>query len=81
MTWSPGRGSRIARWVYGLAGLCGLIILVPTYFMAEEVARASVPISHLENYYGFTGQPPPMVGQFERLLSIADFHSPAQAVA
>ena len=55
MTATGDRAARVARWAFGLAGAYGLAILLPTYFMVEEVGRASRPISHLEYYFGFTG--------------------------
>lgn len=40
--------------MFGLAAAYGLIVLAPTYLMADVIGRASVPISHPEYFYGFT---------------------------
>jgi hypothetical protein len=46
---------RFARWVFTAAGVYGLFVVAPLYFLEEEVARRTGPISHPELYYGFTG--------------------------
>ena len=48
-------GGALPQWVFRIAGIYGLIVLTPMYFMADEFGRGSVPISHLEFYYGFAG--------------------------
>jgi hypothetical protein len=51
-----------ARWLFRLAGLLGLLVLLPQYVMENEVAReapvvkgAPTEITHPEYYYGFVG--------------------------
>ena len=46
---------KFARIVFFLAGIWGLLILTPMYFMESEVARQSGPVTHPEHYYGFIG--------------------------
>src|SRR5687767_13324738 len=45
-----------ARRVYMLAGIYGLAVLVPQYFMEARIARDMPPaITHPEYFYGFVG--------------------------
>lgn len=45
-----------ARWLYVVAGLWGLLILVPMFFMEDYISSQSPPaITHPEYYYGFVG--------------------------
>ena len=45
-----------ARRVYMIAGIYGLIVLVPQYFMESRIARDMPPaITHPEYFYGFVG--------------------------
>jgi hypothetical protein len=47
---------RFARWVFLLAGLSGLLLTVPPYFLEEKIgADQPPPINHPEFYYGFFG--------------------------
>jgi hypothetical protein len=47
---------RFARRVYLVAGIYGLLVLVPQYFLIEKNGRDFPPaITHLEYYYGFVG--------------------------
>jgi hypothetical protein len=47
---------RFARWVFLLAGLYGLAVMVPQYFMEAQVGRDYPPaITHPEYFYGFIG--------------------------
>jgi hypothetical protein len=47
---------RFARWVFLLAGIIGLVELVPLYFLEEMIGvRQPPPINHPEFYYGFVG--------------------------
>jgi hypothetical protein len=53
---SAQRGIAFARRVFTLAGLYGVLVLVPQYFMEDQVGRDfPPPITHPENYYGFIG--------------------------
>jgi hypothetical protein len=47
---------RFARRVFLVAGIYGLIVLLPQYFMEGRTGRdAPPPITHPEYYYGFVG--------------------------
>ncbi len=47
---------RFARWVFLLAGLSGILIVAPLYFLEEQVGRDyPPPINHPEFFYGFAG--------------------------
>ena len=47
---------RFARWVFLLAGIYGLAVMVPQYFMEAKVGRDYPPeITHPEYFYGFVG--------------------------
>jgi hypothetical protein len=50
------RPSRFARTAFGLAGIYGLLVMSPLYFMEDRIGRDSPPgITHPEYYYGFVG--------------------------
>lgn len=45
-----------ARWTFRLAGIWGLLVLLPQCFMEAEVGRQYPPaITHPEFFYGFCG--------------------------
>jgi hypothetical protein len=45
-----------AKRVFLIAGIYGLIVLVPQYFLADRIARSSPPaLTHPEFFYGFIG--------------------------
>lgn len=47
---------KFARWTYLIAGIYGLLVLVPQYFLEEKNGRDYPPvINHPEYYYGFIG--------------------------
>src|SRR5215813_9881575 len=47
---------RFARWVFAIAGIVGIILLVPMYLLENRIARNQPPaITHPEFYYGFVG--------------------------
>jgi hypothetical protein len=47
---------RFARWVFLLAGVCGVVIMAPMYFLEAQLGRDNPPaITHPEVYYGFVG--------------------------
>ena len=47
---------RFARLVFLLAGIYGLIVVLPLYFLEEKTGRDyPPPITHPEYYYGFIG--------------------------
>ncbi len=45
---------RFARWAFTLAGVYGLVVLTPLYFL-EDMAAGAAPLTHPEFYYGFIG--------------------------
>ena len=47
---------RFAKIVFFVAGIYGLLILAPIYFMENKIGRETPPaISHPEYFYGFLG--------------------------
>lgn len=48
--------ARFARWVFLLAGIVGLLEIVPLYFCEARLGRTQPPpITHPDFYYGFLG--------------------------
>ena len=48
--------ARMAKWVFGAAGIYGLIVLAPFLFAEPMIARYSPPgLSHPVYFYGFLG--------------------------
>lgn len=46
---------QFAKWVFRLAGIYGIVTVAPLYLAEGAIARATVPISHPEYFYGFVG--------------------------
>jgi len=46
---------RFARWVFLLAGLYGILVLVPPLFLEGRTGQDDPPVNHPEYYYGFFG--------------------------
>ncbi|MDI1241860.1 MAG: hypothetical protein PSX80_08075, partial [bacterium] len=47
---------RFARWTFLIAGIYGLLALVPMYFMESQIGVDTPPaITHPEYFYGFVG--------------------------
>ncbi len=47
---------KFARWVFLIAGIYGLLVLLPMYFTAEQFGQQNPPVvTHREFYYGFVG--------------------------
>lgn len=47
---------KFATWVFRIAGIYGLLVMAPQYFMEESIARDTPPaITHPEFFYGFIG--------------------------
>lgn len=47
---------KFAKWTYLIAGIYGLLILIPQYFLEEKNGiDYPPPINHPEYYYGFIG--------------------------
>ena len=45
-----------AKWTFRIAGIYGLLIIAPLYFMEAQLGRDYPPaITHPEYYYGFLG--------------------------
>lgn len=48
--------NRFARVVYTLAGVYGLLVMLPQYWMEQRIAQDAPPaITHVEYFYGFIG--------------------------
>jgi hypothetical protein len=53
---NSGMGTKFARWVFTIAGIYGIIVLVPQYFMEDRLAKDLPPaLTHPEHFYGFIG--------------------------
>src|SRR5262245_705061 len=51
-----GREMRFAKWVFLLAGITGILVVIPLYFLEERFGRDQPPpVNHPEFYYGFVG--------------------------
>lgn len=47
---------KFASWVFRLAGIYGLAVVTPQFFLENEVGRQFPPaITHAEYFYGFAG--------------------------
>jgi hypothetical protein len=47
---------RFAKWVFLLAGVSGILLVVPPYFLERQTSEDyPPPITHPEYYYGFLG--------------------------
>ncbi len=47
---------KFARWLFGAAGIYGLLVIGPLYFLEDRIGRdAPPPITHPEFFYGFVG--------------------------
>jgi hypothetical protein len=47
---------KFARWVFLLAGIYGMIVVLPHFFLEKQVNRDYPPaITHPEYFYGFAG--------------------------
>jgi hypothetical protein len=45
-----------SRWLFRIAGIYGLIVLVPQYFLENKIGEQTPPaITHTEYFYGFVG--------------------------
>jgi hypothetical protein len=45
-----------AKWVFRGAGIYGLIVMLPQYFLEKQIGIDNPPpITHPENFYGFIG--------------------------
>jgi hypothetical protein len=47
---------KFARWVFTIAGIYGVIVVLPQYFMEKRFAQDLPPaLTHPEHFYGFIG--------------------------
>jgi len=47
---------RFARILFRLAGVYGLLVILPQYFLEQQIGRDyPPPITHPEHFYGFVG--------------------------
>jgi hypothetical protein len=47
---------RFAKWVFLLAGITGILMVIPPYFLEGQFGRDNPPpVNHPEFYYGFFG--------------------------
>ena len=52
----PARGVLFARRVFRWAGIYGILVLLPQYFLEGRIGQDyPPPITHPENFYGFIG--------------------------
>ena len=61
---------RFARWVFLLAGVSGVLLVAPLYFLEAKTGEDYPPITHPEYYYGFIGVT--LAWQFLFLVIAAD---------
>ena len=55
-TMTTDTGARFARRVFLTAGIYGLIVMLPQYFLEGKIGRDyPPPITHPEHFYGFIG--------------------------
>lgn len=47
--------ARFASRTFAIAGIYGLIVLLPLYFAEPAIARRTLPLNHPEYFYGFLG--------------------------
>ena len=53
---ASGRGVRFARRAFLVAGVYGLLVMLPQYFLERRIGRDDPPaITHPEYFYGFVG--------------------------
>jgi hypothetical protein len=47
---------KLARWVFGIAAIYGILVIGPLYFMEARIGHDDPPaITHPEYFYGFVG--------------------------
>lgn len=47
---------KVARWIFGIAGVYGILVIAPLYFAEAAIAKNDPPaITHVEYFYGFIG--------------------------
>lgn len=71
MSDADDRGRTFARRVFMFAGIYGLVVLLPQYFLEDRIGRDyPPPITHPEHFYGFVGLA--LVWQLAFLLIASD---------
>lgn len=62
---------RFARWIFRIAGIYGVLVIAPLYFLEAKINAEQPPaITHPEYFYGFAGVT--LVWQFVFLLISRD---------
>ena len=46
---------RLARWIFRVAAIYGIVVLAPLYFLEAQVAAPARLLPHPEYFYGFIG--------------------------
>jgi hypothetical protein len=47
---------KVARWIFGIAAVYGILVIAPLYFMEARIGHDDPPaITHPEYFYGFVG--------------------------
>ena len=46
---------RFAKWVFTGAGIYGILVMAPLYFLESSITKATGPITYPEYFYGFVG--------------------------
>lgn len=45
-----------AKWIFRIAGIYGLLVLTPQYFLVNKISTDTPPpLTHVEYFYGFVG--------------------------
>jgi hypothetical protein len=53
---NSAKGAKFARWVFTIAGIYGVIVVAPQYFLEHRFAQDLPPaLTHPEHFYGFIG--------------------------
>lgn len=53
---SAADGTRTVRWIFRIAGIYGVLVIAPQYFLEARIGRDTPPpITHPEYFYGFLG--------------------------
>ena len=46
---------QFAKWVFRIAGIYGVLLMTPMFFLEPVFIAQGQPLTHPENYYGFVG--------------------------
>ena len=73
---------QFARWVFGVAGVYGVLVMLPQYFLEARVGQDyPPPVTHPEFYYGFVGVTLAWQVMFLLIASDPPRYRPAMLVA